>query len=79
VDVVAEWAADFPNSVVGFVPAAADGFDHGVEEADVLGGEWCAGFGEEGDQVGDNAEDVELDLLAGAVADADWAAFAVAG
>jgi hypothetical protein len=79
VDVVAAAGADFPDAVVGFHPACLDGLDHGADEAPVIGRDGRAALGEEGDEIDDRAEDVELDLVRGGVAEAHGFAVGVAG
>ena len=58
-----------PDSVVGLVPAAGDGLHHRLDDAPVLVLHRAARGRDGGDEIGDRAEDVELDLAVGGVAD----------
>ena len=61
VHVVPGRQARLPDAVVGLVPAPLDRLDHRLHQREVAGVR-PRGLGERGDQVGDRAEHVELDL-----------------
>ena len=71
---VARRQPGLPDAVIGLVPAAFDGVHHRLDDAPVLVAHRAAGLDDGGEQIGDRAEDVQLDLPVGGVADADRAA-----
>ena len=79
VDVVARRQPGLPDAVVGLVPATRDGLHHRLDDAPVLVLHRAARGRDGGDEVGDRAEDVELDLAVGGVADAHRPRAGVAG
>ena len=78
VDVVARREAHLPDAVVGLVPAAVDGLDHLLDDRQWWASESRRAATATATQLDDRAEDVELDLLVGGVADAHRAAAGVA-
>ena len=75
---MARRAADFPDAVVGLVPAALHGVDDLLDQQVVRLGERAAGDRDRVGQLDDRPEHVELHLLRCGVADAHGPAAGVA-
>ena len=73
------WQARLPEAVVRFVPAPPDRLDHRLQDAPLAVAYRAAPVGDRRQQVGDRAEDVELELVVGEVADPHRPGAGVAG